>query len=119
MFDGGTNCGKGEQPWQLYMVRRTIGGVMFASAGPLAARTTYGMTSFLHIVLLIGFHYWFSLAQYSRRMLNFTGVEYGLTYLRTWAHRKLLCNIKTHGHVSAAKRDTRLTVCYLQEAESC
>ena len=27
--------------------------------------------------------------------------------------------IKTHGRVSVAKRDTRLTVCYLQEAESC
>ena len=26
--------------------------------------------------------------------------------------------IKTHGHVSAAKKDTRHTVCYLQEAES-
>ena len=26
--------------------------------------------------------------------------------------------IKTHSHVSAAKRDTRRTVCYLQEAKS-
>ena len=29
-----------------------------------------------------------------------------------------MTNIKTHGRVSAAKRDTRRTVCYLQEAES-
>ena len=37
MLDGGTNCGKGEQLWQPYMVRGTIGGAVFGPAGPLAA----------------------------------------------------------------------------------
>ena len=44
MLDGGTNCGKGEQLWQPYMIRGTIGGAVFGPAGPLAARTTYGVT---------------------------------------------------------------------------
>ena len=30
----------------------------------------------------------------------------------------LVATIKTHGHVSVAKKDTRRTMCYLQEAES-
>ena len=42
VLDGGTNYGKGEQLWQPYM--GTIGGAMFGPAGPLAARTTYGVT---------------------------------------------------------------------------
>ena len=45
MLDGGTNYGKGEQLWQPYMVRGTIGGAVFGPAGPLAARTTYGVTA--------------------------------------------------------------------------
>ena len=44
ILDGGTNCGKGEQLWQPYMVRGTIGGAVFGPAGPLAAWTTYGVT---------------------------------------------------------------------------
>ena len=44
MLDGGTNCGKGEQLWQPYMVRGTIGGAVFGPPGPLSARTTYGVT---------------------------------------------------------------------------
>ena len=44
MFCRGTNCGKGEQLGQLYMVRGTIGGAVFGPAGLLAVRTTYGVT---------------------------------------------------------------------------
>ena len=44
ILGGGTNNGKGEQLWQLYMVWGTIGGDVFGPAGPLAARTTYGVT---------------------------------------------------------------------------
>ena len=44
MLDGGTNCGKGEQLRQPYMVRGTIGGAVFGPTGQLAARTTYGVT---------------------------------------------------------------------------
>ena len=36
MLDGGTNYGKGEQLWQPYMVRGTIGGAVFGPVGPLA-----------------------------------------------------------------------------------
>ena len=35
---------RGEQLWQPYMVRGTIGGAVFGPAGPLAARTTYSVT---------------------------------------------------------------------------
>ena len=50
MLDGGTNCGKGgnnygSRTWS----RGTIGGTVFGPAGPLAARTTYGVTG--HLVL--------------------------------------------------------------------
>ena len=45
MLDGGTNCGKGEQLCQPYMVRGTIGGAVFGPTGPLAAQTTYGVTN--------------------------------------------------------------------------
>ena len=50
MFDGGGgggNCGKGDKLWQPYMVRGTIaiGGAVFGPAGPLAARTTCGVTA--------------------------------------------------------------------------
>ena len=44
MLDGGTNCGKGEQLWQPYMVRGDHWWRVFGPAGPLAARTTYGVT---------------------------------------------------------------------------
>ena len=33
-----------EPLWQPYMVRGTIGDAVFGPAGPLAARTTYGVT---------------------------------------------------------------------------
>ena len=36
MLDGGTNYGKGEQLWQPYMVRGSIGGAVFGPVGPLA-----------------------------------------------------------------------------------
>ena len=52
MLDGGTNCGKGKQLRQPYMVWGTIGGAMFGPAGPLAAWTTYGVT-YLAISLCI------------------------------------------------------------------
>ena len=52
MLDGGTNCGKGEQLWQPYMVRGTIVGAVFGPAGPLAARTTYGVTGSLATTLI-------------------------------------------------------------------
>ena len=45
MFDGRTNCGKGEQLWKLYMVQGTIGGAVFGPAGPLPAGTAYSMTA--------------------------------------------------------------------------
>ena len=38
MFDGGTNCGS--RTWS----GGTIGGAVFGPAGPLAARTTCGVT---------------------------------------------------------------------------
>ena len=38
MFDGGTNCGS--RTWS----GGTIGGTVFGPAGPLAARTTCGVT---------------------------------------------------------------------------
>ena len=40
----GPTMASGEQLWQPYMVRGTIGGAVFGPAGPLAARTTYGVT---------------------------------------------------------------------------
>ena len=40
----GPTVTKGEQLWQPYMVRGTIGGAVFGPAGPFAARTTYGVT---------------------------------------------------------------------------
>ena len=40
----GPTVARREQPWQPYMVRGTIGGVVFGPAGQLAARTTYGVT---------------------------------------------------------------------------
>ena len=40
----GPTVARGEQLWQPYMVRGTIGGAVFGSAGPHAARTTYGVT---------------------------------------------------------------------------
>ena len=55
MLDGGTNCSKGEQLWQLYMVREAIGGTVFGPVGPLAVQTTYGVTGLvrLHSLLYI------------------------------------------------------------------
>ena len=44
MLDGGPTVARGEQLWQPYMVRVAIGGAVFGPAGPLAARTTYGVT---------------------------------------------------------------------------
>ena len=46
MLDGRTNCGKGgnnygSRTWS----GGTIGGALFGPAGPLAARTTYGVTA--------------------------------------------------------------------------
>ena len=40
----GPTVARGEQLWQPYMVRGTIGGPVFGPARPLAVRTTYGMT---------------------------------------------------------------------------
>ena len=40
----GSTVARGEQLWQPYVVRGTIGGAVFGSAGQLAARTTYGVT---------------------------------------------------------------------------
>ena len=41
----GPTVARGEQLWKPYMVRGTIGGTVFGPAGPLVARTTYGVTS--------------------------------------------------------------------------
>ena len=43
MLDGGTNCGKGEQLWQPYMIWGTIGCTVLGLARPLVAWTTYGV----------------------------------------------------------------------------
>ena len=40
----GPTVARGEQLWQPYMVRGTIDGAVFGPGGPLAARTTYGVT---------------------------------------------------------------------------
>ena len=40
----GPTVARGEQLWQPYMVRGTIGGAVFGPGGPLAARTIYGVT---------------------------------------------------------------------------
>ena len=40
----GSTVARGEQLWQPYVVRGTIGGAVFCPAGPLAARTTFGVT---------------------------------------------------------------------------
>ena len=40
----GPTVARGEQLWQPYMVRGTIGGAVVGPVGPLAARTTYGVT---------------------------------------------------------------------------
>ena len=40
---------KGEQLWQPYMIRGTIGGAVFGLAGPLAVWTTYGVTGPCHV----------------------------------------------------------------------
>ena len=44
MLDGGTNCGKGNNNGSRTWSGGTIGGAVFGPAGPLAARTTYGVT---------------------------------------------------------------------------
>ena len=41
----GPTVARGEQLWQPYMVRGTIGGVVFGPAGSLAVQTTYGVTA--------------------------------------------------------------------------
>ena len=40
----GPTVARGEQLWQPYMVRGTIGDAVFGPAGPLAARTAYSVT---------------------------------------------------------------------------
>ena len=40
----GPTVARGKQLWQPYMVQESIGGAVFGSAGPLAARTIYGVT---------------------------------------------------------------------------
>ena len=41
----GPTVARGEQLWQPYIVRGTIGGTVFGPARPLAVRTTYGVAS--------------------------------------------------------------------------
>ena len=53
MLDGGTNCGKGGQLWQPFMVRRTIGGAVFGPVGPLATWTTSGVTDQLYFAAVV------------------------------------------------------------------
>ena len=50
----GPTVARGGQLWQPYMVRGTIGGSVFGPAGPLAARTTCGMTGPNHSVKRYG-----------------------------------------------------------------
>ena len=44
-----------EQLWQPYMVRGTIVGAVFGPAGPLAARTTCGVTGHFNCLVCIYF----------------------------------------------------------------
>ena len=53
MFDGGTNCGKGDNYGSCTWSRGTIGDTMFGPAGPLAARTTCCVTVHLDYAAVI------------------------------------------------------------------
>ena len=47
MLDGGTNCGKEGTTMAAVHGPGAISGAMFGPAGPLSARTTYGVTSYV------------------------------------------------------------------------
>ena len=68
----------GGRLWQAYMVRGTIGGAVFGPAGPLAARTTYGVTDLVTVQ-----------ASY---VLGFSGISRGVNVTSTTA---VSCSVAT------------------------